>query len=89
MSFNLEHTKAVIKKLANGKFIEKPTGSVLLSFKINDNTAIDITCEDDKIYIHAGGTGPKKIIIEPIEQERIAIKIVNIPAIKCTGISND
>lgn len=75
--------KAVIKKLENGKFIEKPTGTVFLSFRMDNNTCIDISCEENKIYIHAGGIGPKKILIEPIEPERIALKVVDVPPVKC------
>ena len=82
MSINTEYYDAVLKKLKDGKFIETPTGTVFLSFRINKNTAVHIHYENDQLIIHAGGVGRKKISIEPIEPERIALIIQDLPSLK-------
>ena len=76
-----EYRDAVLRRLKDGRFIETPTGTLFLSFRIDEKTVINIHYEEDKLYILAGGVGRKKISIDPIEPERIALTIQDLPPV--------
>lgn len=71
-----------IETLKNGNFITTPVGNIFLAFRMNENASFNIHCEKDKIIIYGAGNGPKKLVIEPLETDRIAIKIVDLKPIK-------
>jgi hypothetical protein len=76
-----KYQDAVLRKLKDGRFIETPLDTVFLSFRISDTTAVNIHFENGKLYIHAGGIGRKKISIDPIEPERIALVTQDLPPV--------
>lgn len=74
--------KVFIETLKNGHFIKTPVGNIFLSFCMNDHDCFNIHCENDRIIIYAAGNGPRKLMIEPLDSDRVAIKIVNIEPIR-------
>lgn len=71
-----------IETLKNGQFIKTPVGNIFLSFCMSDHDCFNIHCENDKIIIHAAGNGPRRLMIEPLDSDRVAVKIVDIEPIR-------
>lgn len=74
--------KIFIETLKNGHFVKTPVGNIFLSFCMNENDCFNIYCENDKIIICGAGNGPRKLIVEPLDMDRIAIRIINVKPIR-------
>lgn len=71
-----------IETFKNGQFIKTPVGNIFLSYCINDHDCFNVHCENNKIIIAGAGNGPRKLIIEPLDIDRVAIQIVDVEPIK-------
>lgn len=74
--------QAFIETLQKHKFVESPISGVFVAFHLNKDTSVNIHYENGQIHIHAGGTGPKRITIDPIETDHIAIQIFDVEPLK-------
>lgn len=78
-----------IEELRDGKFVQVPIGSSLFAIRVDDKTIVNVFCDGSEITIRAGGIGPKRISISPIETDAIKVIVQDVQIIGITEENNN